>query len=407
MDTSPSSSLPPPDPATVSSSGSVSTPTTVLQRFRADQMAVLKAHFEVNPRPSAEEVRGICAEINESERKVKTWFSNWRSKGKKAPPVPPAAPAVSTPTASEAPSEVLVDSVKVRPPPKRVTNFSALPPTSMHGQGGAGEPFTPVMTTPLLVNYPPPPEPIHATSLPGSAIANITRLMMSSYFTPCVIEDYEVRRRRRLDDEAANNVVQAAKRGLPIPTQFTGYSAVAPPSILSAATVPPNTQFTSHNSNQNNGQTYLSQNNHNSHQLHASSSSTSMAGASSSSHQSHKATSVISNSSASTATTSFLAKPKSKKELKRAAKLITATLKKLKKAGGGLHPDAAGLLQQAKNLGLLPQGAAFDGDDDVMSGSDSDSTSSSSSSSSSGSGSGSSSGSGSGTSSSGSEGDMV
>ncbi|KAI8839074.1 hypothetical protein BJ741DRAFT_599854 [Chytriomyces cf. hyalinus JEL632] len=369
MDSSPHHSATSNSNAQANGSDGVASTNAAAQRFRADQTAVLRGYFDANPRPSAEEIKAISLEVHETERKVKTWFSNWRSKNKSNHPSLPQAPPISTtptPTPLDTPTDpipTLVDSVKVRPPPKRVTNFSAASastPLPSHP-----EPFNPLVATSLLSSYPPPPDPIPASSLPAYATANIMRLMMSSYFTPCTLEDYEVRRKRKLDDEAANNAVLAAKRGLPIPSNLLSSSASLSAFSIPSTTAAANLSSTAH---------------------------TPAALPPTALPPHHKApASIVSSSSHAS---SFVAKPKSKKELKRAAKLITATLKKLKKAsGGGLHPDAAGLLQQAKNLGLLPKGAEFDdGDDDALL-SESDSSSSSGSSSDGGSSSVSSSGS--------------
>ncbi|KAJ3074362.1 hypothetical protein HDU98_011431 [Podochytrium sp. JEL0797] len=323
-------------PAPTSGGAAIVTNAT-LQRFRPDQMQILKGHYEVNPRPTSDEMRTIAAEIQESERKVKTWFSNWRSKntkqGNPPPPLPHqlanqlhnSSPAPEAAAASRAATPVahVVDSVMARPPPKRVAALS-------HATPHASPIPDAVAPAPLLTSYPPPPAPIHASQLPPFAVASISRLMRSSYYTPHTVEEYEIRRRRKLDDEAANNALAAQKKQM---------NQKPPSSIASSST---------HQHKPSQSQQQIPH---------------------------HTASSAASSSTPKPIIK--VSKPKSTKELARAAKMITETLKKLKKANHGqINPEAVLLMQQAKNLGLIPQSASLD--DEAM-GEDADSSSSSSS----------------------------
>ncbi|KAJ3058712.1 hypothetical protein HDU99_006684 [Rhizoclosmatium hyalinum] len=326
---------------------------------------------------------------------IYTRFSNWRSKNKKEgnppPPLPhqmhalatassvsgtppPAAP--KPPASDDIPAEPLVvDSVKIRPPPKRITNLSsqALQQLQQHASP-TPTPEVSFMPANLLASYPPPPDPIPAHLLPPNGIFNITSLMRSTYFTPVTTEDFEVKRRRKLDDEAASNVVAAQKKGMPpAPAKSGGGSVTA--SIINAGM-----NYHAHNQLPSVAPTALPVFHQPTPQPPP--------------QQQHLYVPPASVSSSSSS--SARPKPKSKKELARAAKLIMGTLKKLKRANNGhINPEAVLLLQQAKNLGLIPHNAGLDGDDD-MGLNDSSSDSSSSGSSSSGSDSDSSSGSDSG-----------
>ncbi|KAJ1569702.1 hypothetical protein HK405_006528 [Cladochytrium tenue] len=65
------------------------------QRMRPDQSQVLKDFFNSNRTPSKEEVRGLAERIGESEKKIKTWFTNQRAKEKRLTLTNPGAAPTS------------------------------------------------------------------------------------------------------------------------------------------------------------------------------------------------------------------------------------------------------------------------------------------------------------------------
>ncbi|KAJ1560127.1 hypothetical protein HK405_008132, partial [Cladochytrium tenue] len=65
------------------------------QRMRPDQSQVLKDFFNSNRTPSKEEVRGLADRIGESEKKIKTWFTNQRAKEKRLTLTNPGAAPTS------------------------------------------------------------------------------------------------------------------------------------------------------------------------------------------------------------------------------------------------------------------------------------------------------------------------
>ncbi|KAJ3356853.1 hypothetical protein HDU83_009665 [Entophlyctis luteolus] len=402
------------------------------QQLRSDQMRILRSYYDLNPMPSSE------AEIGEHEHKVMAVFANWRSNdaglasaaanlfapvGNMETPslaesaIPEngssnhhavlAAGVLSSSTSSSpAPSNnagagtTIVDSVKIRPPPKRVTNFttnafvasqtsSTEPETLVPGQVGAGATSASLAraTNNATSNsYPPPPNPVHASLLPPFGRTNIMRLMMSSYFVPCTVEDFEIRRRRRLDDEAASNVVKRSLANVPtqalINYQTYGGGSPAPAFGAQAAAVAA-TAVGGHAAPQqtvslNLSGTLATPQIASYPQAVLGSPIGSSAGTGgfqvppktpTSSDQSLSIKPLPNGPAAAKSQLQQLQhKPKSKKSLSKAAKLIIASLKKLKKASpnGVLDPKFAVLLKQAKASGLLPDDADFEGDDDLI-----------------------------------------
>ncbi|KAJ3207632.1 hypothetical protein HDU82_003519 [Entophlyctis luteolus] len=370
------------------------------QQLRSDQMRILRSYYDLNPMPSSEAV-SLRKEIGEHEHKVMAVFANWRSNdaGLASAAANLFAPVGNMETPSLAESAipengssnhhavlaagVLSSSTSSSPAP---SNNAGAGTTIVDSVKSTSASLARATNNATSNSYPPPPNPVHASLLPPFGRTNIMRLMMSSYFVPCTVEDFEIRRRRRLDDEAASNVVKRSLANVPtqalINYQTYGGGSPAPAFGAQAAAVAA-TAVGGHAAPQqtvslNLSGTLATPQIASYPQAVLGSPIGSSAGTGgfqvppktpTSSDQSLSIKPLPNGPAAAKSQLQQLQhKPKSKKSLSKAAKLIIASLKKLKKASpnGVLDPKFAVLLKQAKASGLLPDDADFEGDDDLI-----------------------------------------